>query len=622
MVLPVAGQLAITEVLSAPSTNGQRGDDFWELTNFGSQSVDLTTYWFRDDGGFLVPGAENLAALWADTRLDEPRIEPGESIVFVKEQLDVLVGPADFRRWWGDALLSPDLKIVFYRGHGISADGERVHLWQVTAERTNLVQEVVLPAARPGRSFTYDPQSGELAQVSIAGVDRAFAAATSDDVGSPGVTIGPVALRLDAAPDDLDVDGGAPATLTVRASGLPAPQYQWWFDGVRIEGATAATLTIMTATGENAGPYVAEVTNGREQLFTPPATLTVNQSPSCARIVRPLTDLEVTPGQSACFVVETRGFPLPSFQWSYNGVEIPGATGAAYSVTAMDAGQAGIYSVRVSNPLCSTNARARLTVAPVPHLAITEAMTAPVDGIFTGHDSWWELTNQGTNAVNLRGYRWDDSSPSLSGAVVVTNDIALAPGQSAIVVSSMSPDAFRRWWGEENLPARLPIVSHAGNGLSRQSSDSVTLWNATARDEDDYVFSFGVRDQSDPPGVGASLECDPDFGDCGIPSTLGERGAFRAAEGGDLGSPGWTSNEQRAAPRYLTLRRDVAQSILRWKSEPGRTYAVQARPTLDAGSWTTLVRLVATGPWLSTTDPANASSARRFYRVMLVPPAL
>src|SRR5688572_14150208 len=45
----IFGQLAITEIMSAPRTNNNfRGGDYWELTNFGTNDVSLDGYGFRD----------------------------------------------------------------------------------------------------------------------------------------------------------------------------------------------------------------------------------------------------------------------------------------------------------------------------------------------------------------------------------------------------------------------------------------------------------------------------------------------------------------------------------------------------------------------------------------------
>jgi hypothetical protein len=45
----------------------------------------------------------------------------------------------------------------------------------------------------------------------------------------------------------------------------------------------------------------------------------------------------------------TNWCPLPSCQWLFKGVDIPGATGPTLLLTAFDAGDVGMYSVRMSN---------------------------------------------------------------------------------------------------------------------------------------------------------------------------------------------------------------------------------------------------------------------------------
>src|SRR5688572_3094222 len=77
-VLSAPAQLAITEVMSsASSTLGTNAvgshPDFWELTNFGTNVIDLTDYRFNDSGGFQGATGEIFAGR---------TIAPGESIIF------------------------------------------------------------------------------------------------------------------------------------------------------------------------------------------------------------------------------------------------------------------------------------------------------------------------------------------------------------------------------------------------------------------------------------------------------------------------------------------------------------------------------------------------------------
>jgi hypothetical protein len=621
MPIQAMGQLAITEVLSSPSTNPiPRGDDYWELTNFGTNAVDLSSFRFRDEGGY--PGSASLAILWSDTRTDGPSIDPGESILFVRRKLG-LSTPDDFRRWWGDTQLSSSLKILFYDGYGFSNERDAVQLWDDAGGQIKLVDRVELfnvSSTNRGRSFTYDPATGRLDTFSQAGVDGAFQAATTTDVGSPGVTTGPVPLSLVEAPASAQVDGGMPVTFTVRAFGLPRPRYQWHFNGQPIPGAAGPSLIISDASGADVGEYTVEVSNGLTNVFTPPARLMVNLTPSCARIVRPPEDIIATDSglQRATFQVEVRGFPVPTIHWQFNGADIDGATNATHSITNVNVGDAGLYCVRVANALCSTNACARLEVGPPPKLVITEVMANhSTNTTVSGHDDWWELTNMDTYTVNLRGYRFDDFPGVLEGAVVVTNNILLRPGQSMIWVSSMSPARFRRWWGEEYLPADLPIVSYAGNGLAA-SGDMIRLWNAAAVVNDDFIASVSFVHLDNE---GFSLRFDDGECEFGCPSVEGENGAFRAVESDDIGSPGWISNDQRIIrPRVTSIRYDSAGVTLTWNTQTNRIYELQYRDRLAAQEWTLLRRLTANGGSLTTIDSTTTATAQRFYRVELLPP--
>lgn len=606
-------QLAITEVLAAPSTSIV--EDFWELTNFGTNSINLENYRFRDNGG--PEDAAKLGELWAATRTDAPVIHPGETILFARRVTGLLATPEEFRQWWGETRLPADLKIIFYSGFGFNTGGDdSVQLWQVTGNRTSLVHRVELLPSTAGRSFTYDSLTGAVDAFSKAGVNGAFMAATTEDAGSPGFTTGPVPLRVGAGPAGGEVDGGAPFTFTVKAHGLPPPQYQWQFNGEPIPDATDSTFTLPAVDASDAGQYSVVLDNGLERTVAAPATITVNTQPSCIRIVRPPADLEMTPGQTAFFHVEVRGYPLATFQWQFNGVDIPGATSSTYAQVGAEETSIGTYTVRVTNPLCSTNASAHLNVVPAAKLMVTEAMTNPNNRDALRHDSWWELTNVDTDAVNLRGYRWDDFPASLVRTVTVTNDIILEPGKSAIFVSSMSPEAFLRWWGEENLPAGLPIISHSGNGLSSQNVEVIYVWNATATDIDDWICFVDFLHLE----AGRSLWFDKAECEYGCPSTEGGRGAFAAAEGGDIGSPGWTSNEQRVVrPRVTRIQRLSTNVTVTWKTQPGRTYELRRSSTPGGVNWPLVARLSAAGSSLSATDPAPAGTSQRFYQVILVP---
>ena len=91
------GQLAITETMSSESTNlgpalVVQGPDFWELTNFGTNSIDLTGYIFNDSDAIRGGDADS-------TTLSGVTIGPSESIILVQSGVTIVQSREDFLNW-------------------------------------------------------------------------------------------------------------------------------------------------------------------------------------------------------------------------------------------------------------------------------------------------------------------------------------------------------------------------------------------------------------------------------------------------------------------------------------------------------------------------------------------
>ncbi|NUQ65530.1 MAG: immunoglobulin domain-containing protein, partial [Pirellulales bacterium] len=72
----------------------------------------------------------------------------------------------------------------------------------------------------------------------------------------------PVAPAISVQPQSQSVAVGANVTLSVVASGNPAPTYQWKKDGVDFPGATLATIVLANVQTTAAGSYTVVVSNG------------------------------------------------------------------------------------------------------------------------------------------------------------------------------------------------------------------------------------------------------------------------------------------------------------------------------------------------------------------------
>jgi hypothetical protein len=79
-------------------------------------------------------------------------------------------------------------------------------------------------------------------------------------------------------PTNLTVLNGAAAALTVAATGVPAPGYQWKKGGVDISGANSATFSFTGVTPTDAGTYSVLVTNAAGTILSSNAVLLVNSA--------------------------------------------------------------------------------------------------------------------------------------------------------------------------------------------------------------------------------------------------------------------------------------------------------------------------------------------------------
>ena len=646
-------QLAITEVMSNPSTNGLEvgilRPDFWELTNFGPDEVDLTGYRWWDGDERLFEGRVSMPST---------TIRPRESIIFVRGN-DYFPAPADFRAWWG-VHLPTNLQV--YSQHSArppgfdGEDGDAVRLWD---SEGNLVDEVRFGRALPGSTFTYDTNSGAFSEFTSLSAEGAFPSAEGADIGSPGFALlGPVPLQITQEPVSHVVDAGSEVVLRVQATGRPGPRYRWYFNDVPIQTevlkSSVPRLVCYADCGpawerpagpneyvlsgiqpDKSGKYFVEVFNGLTTLTSAVITVTVNTKSSPIQVEcppdkacepglgpEPIPTLVANAGQDAIFTVRTRGYPAPTFQWSasVDGVifsDLAGETNRTLNLADITTLQAGLYRVRMQNSSGAVTARARLTVRSPARLEITEVMSlacTPLKG------DWWELTNTGQEPVNLCGYRWDDGTDFIGGGPTVTNSVVVLPGESVIFLESQTPESFVQWWGAANLPPNLQFVRYAANGFAHEGEE-IYVWHPN---ETDNSRKLARAEFSLAPTDGRTFWwdwtlCTNEFGTA---SLIGEAGAFQAEQGCEIGSPGWT----RWTPPVLTaVQRESSHCTLSWKAQPGSVNRLQFTRQLAATPENTEWEDLGIYPFAQAScvaiDSSMGTESQRFYRVVRDSPA-
>src|SRR5262249_13105283 len=148
------------------------------------------------------------------------------------------------------------------------------------------------------------------------------------------------------SPISLTVTQGADASFTVTASGIPAPNYQWFYNGASLPGEINSTLTIPAAQVANAGSYKVVAANLLGSATRALATLTVLLPPF---IVTQPGSLVLNPGATATFSVLAGGDPPLRYQWRFNGNPIAGATAASLTLSNVQLANSGDYDVVVAN---------------------------------------------------------------------------------------------------------------------------------------------------------------------------------------------------------------------------------------------------------------------------------
>ncbi len=358
-------------------------------------------------------------------------------------------------------------------------------------------------------------------------------------------------------------------------------------------------------TGANNPPLSTPWSGLAREDFVKAVAPVITQSPA---------NLDAYTGQNPTFTVQADGAPEPSYQWQFDGTNLVGQTSSQLTLSSLQTNQTGTYSVIVTNLAGGTKVSFVLTVTTKPKLVITEAMSSEAkkgSGVTISTFDWWELSNLGSFPVNLQGWRFDDDHDLFGDAQTITNAATISPGESIVLVEEMTPDDFRAWWGPQNLPANLQIITYPGIGFS-SGGDSIYLWNAAAGSVTDTVASATFSTAT----KGVSFGYDPASNKFGSLSVAGENGAFVAAMNGDIGSPGTIISR----PQVEGISFNIGSGFsLSFATVSNFNYRVECKNNLTDPDWTTLTNFTATSSPFIFNDPTGDTNSTRFYRVAATP---
>ena len=154
---------------------------------------------------------------------------------------------------------------------------------------------------------------------------------------------------------------------------------------------------------------------------------------------------------------------------------------------------------------------------------------------------WFEVTNTGGRAVDLNGWKVDDSSESFVAAVALTGVSSIAPGESVVFVETANltntRTLFRNTWLGVDSASTLQIGGYSGGSIGLSSGgDAVNLYDGggirranVSFDASSTSVPFATFDNAAGLNVAALT----------LKSVPGINGAFTAANDvNELGSPG------------------------------------------------------------------------------------
>ena len=171
-------------------------------------------------------------------------------------------------------------------------------------------------------------------------------------------------------------------------------------------------------------------------------------------------------------------------------------------------------------------------------IVITEVMSSSGTG---GTPDWFEVTNDGSSAVSLTGWKMDDGSFNIAAAVSLSGITSIGAGESVIFLESAAGAgvaSFRTFWGGL---AGVQVGYYSGSGVSLGSGgDGVGVFNNLNTLVNQVSFGAATTGSSFFWGWDSMGAIDPNYS--AVVSTVGTIGTqvgFVSADAlGNIGSLG------------------------------------------------------------------------------------
>ena len=255
--------------------------------------------------------------------------------------------------------------------------------------------------------------------------------------------------------------GAAVPVVAFSVSGSPASPGSYRVTnlppGVTITGVAAngifnGSAGTLSGTPTASGTFVAAITayqdaGARGDAYGPTtvAFVIAPATPVTAVFSLQPASRTVAVGSNVTFTASASGTPSPTFQWRKDGVAIPAAVGVSFTLTNVQLGQAGAYSVAATNSAGTTVSESAILTVNSTAVGSPAFTTLPTASVTVGIGSTVVFNSTATGAT---AYRWQRNNGDLLNAtaanLVVLNAGALDAGTYRVIATNSAGSTTSR----------------------------------------------------------------------------------------------------------------------------------------------------------------------------------